>query len=114
MTRFTVADDSLRIAVDDPSADAYAIAAARALVKSGERKVYFMSFVTLQYPELKRFKGATVTFLSSGQVPPDLLRSSRIVHSKGSLTVASPKVVRQDQWQKIASAIEAETSKATP
>lgn len=114
MGRFTPTDENLKIEVDDASADAYSIAVARSLSKIGERKIYFMSFVPLQYPELKRFKGVAVTFLSSGQTPPDLLRSSRIVHSKGALSVASPKVARKDQWMKVVSEIEAEIAKASP
>ncbi|APV48837.1 hypothetical protein BWI17_03580 [Betaproteobacteria bacterium GR16-43] len=111
MSRFTPTDENLRIEVADAAADAYSIAVARSLAKIGERKIYFMSFVPLQYPELKRFKGVAVTFLSSGQTPPDLLRSSRIVHSKGALSVASPKILRKDQWLKVVSEIEAEIAK---
>jgi hypothetical protein len=111
MSRFTPSPDNLRIAVEDASAEAYAIAVARALAKAGERKVYFSSFVSLQYPELKRFKGVAVTFLSSGQTPPNLMQSSRIIHSKGQLVVASPRYLREDQWAKLGAEIESDVGK---
>jgi hypothetical protein len=111
MGRFTAADDSLRIPVDDASVETCAIAVARALSKLGERKIYFMSFVPLQYTALKRFKGVALTFLSSGQTPPDLTRSARMIHSKAELVVASPRLVRKDQWEKVAADMEAELTR---
>ncbi|HZZ91949.1 MAG TPA: hypothetical protein VFE23_05260 [Usitatibacter sp.] len=111
MSRYTAADDSLRISVDDVSVEPCAIAVARALSRLGERKIYFMSFVPLQYAMLKRFKGVALTFLSSGQTPPDLTRSARMIHSKSELVVASPKLVRKDQWAKVGADVEGELAK---
>jgi len=113
MSRFIPSAENLRIEVDDASVEPYAIAAARALTRMGAQKVYFSSFVALQYPLLRRFKGAAITFLSAGQTPPNLVQSSRMLHSKGQLVLASPKVLREDQWRKIAADIEAEVARGS-
>lgn len=111
MPRLTPTDDNLSIAIDDADVETYAIATARALGRLGERRVYFLSLVPLNYPSLRRFKGLSITFLSSGQSPADLVRSARMVHSKGRLVVASPRVARKDLWMKVGADIEADVAR---
>ncbi len=113
MGRFTPTDENLRIEVDESSVEPYAAAAVRILVRSGERKVYFLAEGGRSYPSLMAAKDEGVTVVSAGQEPSNFLTSSRVLHRDGELVVVSSKVMRKDQWRKLASEIEAQVAGAS-
>ena len=107
MGRFNPTDHNLTIAVDDSAVESYVQAAARALSRSGERKVYFRGNADRQYPSLKSSKARGVTVLTPGQEPSNFLESARILHYAGELVIVSSKHLRKGEWREIASSIEA-------
>jgi hypothetical protein len=107
MTRFTASGDTLRIEIDDSSADPYAIAAAWALVRAGARNVYFRGHPGRIYPSIQAAANAGIHRVEEGEEPSDFLSSTRVLHAEGELVVVSARNLRKDQWRTIASEIEA-------
>jgi hypothetical protein len=111
MSRFTPSNDNLSIAIDDSAVEAYVVAGARALLKNGARKVYFLGSSGRRYPLLRQRGSAGVTVVMPGQEPSNFLESSRIIHREGEIILVSGKVTHKAQWREVASEIEAEVVK---
>jgi hypothetical protein len=111
MSRFTPSGNNLCIAVDDSSAEVYALAAAEALRKGGARKVYFRGVDGQDYPALVQLGQRGITLVLSGQEPSNFLTSSRVLHQDGELVIVSDKPMRKEQWWEVAESIEAEVAR---
>ena len=111
MSRFTPSNHNLRIAVDDSAVEAYVVAAARALLKGGARKVYFLGAPERQYPSLRQRGCAGLTVVVPGQEPSNFLESSRIIHGDGEVILVSANLMQKAQWREVASGIEAEVAR---
>jgi hypothetical protein len=107
MSRFTVSPDNLRINVEDSLIEPYVLAASRALRKAGARKVYFVGLSERPYPILNERQDAQFTVLDPAVEPSNFLRSARILHRSAELVVVHSKRLRQSEWRRMATEIEA-------
>ena len=111
MSRFTPTNQNLSITIDDSAVEAHVVAAARAMLKAGARKVYFLGSGERQYPLLEKSACADLTVLTPGQEPSNFLESSRIIHREGEIILVNARVTHKAQWRELASEIQAEVTK---